>query len=80
MISDVLGVTARMLPNNAASKLRVKLRVLLMSATPSANEAVVIDPDRRVGADVAPPRGRVDQHRGNEAPQPGADVEVPLRT
>ncbi len=37
-------VTPRMLPNRAASKLRVKLRVLLISATPTANEAVVTIP------------------------------------
>ena len=38
------GVTPRMLPNSAASKLRVKLRVLLISATPIAKLAVVTMP------------------------------------
>jgi hypothetical protein len=37
-------VTPRMLPNNAASKFRVKLRVLLISATPIAKLAVVMIP------------------------------------
>ena len=37
-------MTPRMLPNSAASKLRVKLRVLLMSATPTAKLAVVTMP------------------------------------
>ena len=37
-------VTPRMLPNRAASKFRVKLRVLLIRATPTAKEAVVTIP------------------------------------
>ena len=49
-------VTPRMLPKSAASKLRVKSAVRLISATPSANEAVVTMPIAASAADVPPPR------------------------
>ena len=36
------------------------------------------DADGRVGADACASRRLVDEHRRQEAPQPGAEVEIPL--
>ena len=70
------GVTPRMLPNRAASKLVVKLRVLLMSATPSAKLAVVMMPMAASAPILPTTRHGIDEQRRRESPGAGAEVEV----
>ena len=74
---QILRRDAQDVAEERASKLRVNERVLLIRATPRANEAVVMIPIAASRADVAPPRGRLDQERREEPPGPGAEVEVP---
>ena len=77
--SRSIGVTPRMLPNSAASKFRVKLRVLLIRATPTAKLAVVTMP---IAASAPMRRRRATALMSNaddEPPEPGPQVEVDRR-